>query len=125
MFSDGRLVKTVTQSLGSSWKRPESGSEIDITVHNFCARALPNSKNEEDGQGGTVEPPSATGMEQAGPDLQLQLTLGIDETWGFSEVRGDFFVLLFDHCCLKKRCRVETYSTNSAHCTLPEYYCII
>lgn len=78
--NDGRIVKTASQCSRGSWKRPEAGWDVTVTVHRFCELSPSKSKTapREDGQ------PQEHNVE---PDfLQLAFKLGEDEDEDFPQV---------------------------------------
>lgn len=76
--NDGRIMKTASQCSRGSWKRPEAGWDVTITVHRFCevppSKATPGEDSET--QDHSVEPEF----------LQLAFKLGEDEDEGFLQV---------------------------------------
>lgn len=103
---DGRIVKTASQCSRSSWKRPEVGWEVAVTVHRFCELVTIPADPSNDGdqeaeardatiavQAGTDKDNESLGTEpktarvrHVEPDLQLTFKLGQDEYEGFPEV---------------------------------------
>ncbi|CAM9398577.1 unnamed protein product, partial [Hapterophycus canaliculatus] len=90
--NDGRIIKTASRCSRGSWKRPEAGWDVAITVHRFCELSPPNTAQEDDGTKGDTNNEDANGLagarhviRQVEPDLQLELRLGEDEDDGFPE----------------------------------------
>lgn len=90
--NDGRILKTASQCSRESWKRPETGWDVAITVHRFCELSPPET-TKDDGKklkgvaDDTVELAGARHViHQVEPDLQLELRLGADEDDGFPSV---------------------------------------
>lgn len=93
---DGRILKTASQCSRGSWKRPEAGWDVTITVHRFCERSPPeattgeaNDTQEDDAAGADVDVPSSLPpvVSQVEPDfLQLAFRLGEDDDEGFPQV---------------------------------------
>eukprot|EP00752_Nemacystus_decipiens_P012006 g10645.t1 len=80
--NDGRIVKTASQCSRGSWKRPEAGWDVTITVHRFCdlspsKEAAPGEETQN--QQHSVEPEF----------LQLAFKLGEDEDEGFPQETND------------------------------------
>lgn len=75
---DGRIFKTASQCSRGSWKRPEAGWDVTITVHRFCELSPSKAAPGEDSQAQehNVEPRF----------LQLAFRLGEDEDDGFPQV---------------------------------------
>lgn len=77
--NDGRILKTASQCSRGSWKRPEAGWDVTITVHRFCelspSKAAPGEDNQT--QKHNVEPEF----------LQLAFKLGEGEDEGFPPVK--------------------------------------
>lgn len=74
--NDGRIIKTASQCSRGSWKRPEAGWDVSITVHRFCELSPSKAAPGEDSQEHKVEPEL----------LQLAFKLGEDEEEGFPQV---------------------------------------
>lgn len=76
--NDGRITKTASQCSRGSWKRPEAGWDVTITVHRFCELSPSKVASGEDNKTRehNVEPAF----------LQLAFQLGEDEDEGFPQV---------------------------------------
>lgn len=95
--NDGRILKTASHCARGSWKRPEAGWDVTITVHRFCERSPPKVAASE-GEKGEKEddvrldldgvPPSEQRvLSQVEPDLlQLAFRLGEDDDEDFPQV---------------------------------------
>lgn len=94
--NDGRILKTASQCSRGSWKRPEAGWDVTITVHRFCELSPPKATSEgaESTEKGDSVPdaddvPSSEPrvLSQVEPDfLQLAFRLGEDDDEGFPQV---------------------------------------
>lgn len=76
--NDGRILKTASQCSRGSWKRPEAGWDVTVTVHRFCELSPAKAAHGEDNQ---------TDEQKVEPEfLQLAFKLGKDEDEGFPQV---------------------------------------
>ncbi|CAN0247607.1 unnamed protein product, partial [Ectocarpus fasciculatus] len=86
---DGRILKTASQCSRGSWKRPEAGWDVTVTVHRFCELS-PSKKATPTGTDGVKEEGDNKDardiVRQAEPEfLQLEFRLGEDEYEGFPQ----------------------------------------
>ncbi|CAB1105301.1 unnamed protein product [Ectocarpus sp. CCAP 1310/34] len=86
---DGRILKTASQCSRGSWKRPEAGWDVTVTVHRFCelspskAEATPT---DTDGVKAVHNKDAREIVRQVEPEfLQLEFRLGEDEEEGFPQ----------------------------------------
>lgn len=95
--NDGRIIKTASHCAKGSWKRPEAGWDVTITVHRFCERSPPKvavtgvAKGEKEDDAGSdpdCAPPSEPRvLSQVEPDfLQLAFRLGEEDDEDFPRV---------------------------------------
>ncbi len=87
--NDGRIVKTASQCSRESWKRPEAGWDVAITVHRFCELSPPKMVKGEGNAAAEEDEPSSPPrvVSQVDPEfLQLEFRLGESEDEGFPQV---------------------------------------
>lgn len=85
--NDGRIVKTASSCSRASWKHPESGWYVTITVHRF--REFYPTAGMNDVQDETKDSDGSKAvMKEVEPNMQVELKLGHeDEEKGFKQVK--------------------------------------
>lgn len=83
--NDGSIVKTASRCSAASWKRPEPGYDVVITVHRFCE--LVRKTGADAAQEKANDDGAKVATREVKPNLQLQLKLREgDEENAFSQV---------------------------------------
>ncbi|CAM9390250.1 unnamed protein product [Ectocarpus sp. 4 AP-2014] len=86
---DGRILKTASQCSRGSWKRPEAGWDVTVTVHRFCELSPSKEEATPTDTDGVKEVHNKDAREivrQVEPEsLQLEFRLGEDEEEGFPQ----------------------------------------
>ena len=121
--NDGLIIKTGSRCSRDSWKRPEVGWEVAVTIHRFCElNPLQPAKGGTQDDENEPESPSTPYKTQIEPDLAIWLTLGQDDSEQFPLVGGGthFYLLKYHHCCLLLYCGV--YSCCTWMCVLKRGY---
>lgn len=120
--NDGRIIKTASRCSRESWKRPEVGWDVLVTIHRFCELTPPQPAK---GGGGDTpedvdvnEPCSAPTpyKSQVEPELEIGFTLGQDETKPFPQV-GTVHVPTCSVLCPGIFCRSNRRYRHFTNCT--------
>lgn len=86
IHNDGRVVKTASRCSRGSWRRPEIGWDVLITIHRFGELADVQAVEDSDNTSADGESPTIYKRQVEPADLQIELTLGGHNQQAFPQV---------------------------------------